>query len=700
MLNNITRGGQIFRSTLRMFLQVNKWVLSYYILFVLPSWLFLTCFLTSKVESSGWWTYTKAAFWNNIGKPERMIDITTQYGTSTASIPDIMNSQYYVYYHQAFNNSLFWGAIGSVALWSVLFFGIFSILGRKGKNIQSEEVLRGSTLDTYKNVNKLLISESRASRLKIGNLHLVLGKETHHIGFHGTTGTGKSTAYIQLMKQIRNRDQRMIIFDDGGDFASKFYDPDRGDIILNPFDSRCANWHMWSECGSDADYDNLAAAFIPEESDKDQFWMRSTRTLVADIARKYGDQDNPTYKNFLYSCLNMSLERLQESLKNTPAEQLVDKSIAKTAMTIRAVITNHVKSLRYLPDYQDQPRFSIRDWVLNEEKNKGACIFITCKDKDLESTRSLISLWIGLVSTHIKSLPKSKTRRIWVMLDEITKLYKLSSLPDTLATGRNYGLCCVIGFQNKAQMRMIYGRDTADAIIDLLSTQIFYRSTTSTIAEEVSKELGEAEVIEKLTNFSYGAETVRDGQTLNSSKNNNRRIVTPTQIQNLDDLEAYVKLPAKVPRAQIKLKFQKKSIISESFIERDLSLDSELENKLKLTEQEHSAAPVSSIVTDILLNAAKKPATQNEISASSSVQSNGNNSSPKPQSNNNNNSSCEIEKELPPVNQVAKAPDKSKVSYEEKQKDKKKKEHERNVAQHQREDMTASNKDEDQEIDF
>jgi len=581
-----------------MFVQVNKWVLSYYIIIALTTSVVLTYLLTDKQEYTAWFTVIKAKFWMLIGKPEKMISVATQYGDTVVSLPQILTSPFYLHYYEAFNYSIVWGAVTSFAAWTTLFIFVFMMLNKKGKNLQDETLVRGTTVESVKDVNKLLISQSRASRLTIAGLHLVLDSEVKHIGFHGTTSTGKTQAYIALLKQIRARGERAIVFDDGGEFTSRFYDPEKGDIILNPFDARCANWLMWDECQTDADYENLAAAMIPEESDKDKFWMYSTRTLFADLCRQHGESENPKYEDLLKSCLSISLEKLQEFLKDRPAEQLVDKSIAKTAMTIRAVITNHVKSLRYLPDDPDKKSFSIRDWVVNEEENRGACIFLVTRDKDHESIRSLISLWIGLVSTHIKSLPRSRTRRIWGLYDEVTKLNRLPSLPDTLATGRNYGLCMVLGFQNRAQLRMVYGRDTSDAIIDLLSTQFYFRSPSHMIADEVSKELGESEVIEKITQYAFGPKEVKDGQSLNQTKRI-KRVVSYTEIQMMDDLEAYVKLPANIPRCKIKLPTPKKVVLSqEPFIERLIKLDPFVEQSLQLAEQEHNPTPKASFITE------------------------------------------------------------------------------------------------------
>ena len=140
-----------------------------------------------------------------------------------------------------------------------------------------------------------------------------------------------------------------------------------------------------------------------------------------------------------------------------------------------------------------------------------------------------------------------------------------------------------LGIQNKAQLRSTYGRDEAQAIFDLLSTQVFLRSTSADIADEISKELGECEVIERLESSSYGAESVRDGISINPTRRT-KRIVSYTEIQDMNDLEVYIKLPAHVPRVKMKLTLSKalkgNGVTRSGFIERDMPLNKALENTL------------------------------------------------------------------------------------------------------------------------
>ncbi|WP_203250018.1 type IV conjugative transfer system coupling protein TraD [Cysteiniphilum marinum] len=590
MFKNTTRGGQIFFHNWRMFKQVILKIFALYFCLLLLSFASIAYYTGNKYEVSAWVGLKKAQiaakFTDKPLKNVKVIGLENGREISDKfTSRQLFEEPYFSRKAAKVDNKLFWAFIIPFSIWTPLFLIAGYMIRRRTKaKFSGEELVRGSSVSTPKAVNKMLKSENRLSPLMIGKQHLVYDSEVKHIVLHGTTGTGKTVIVKDLLRQIRPRYHRAVILDDGGAYAQSFYDESRGDIILNPFDARCPNWNAWDECVETIDYDNFAAALIPDEADKDKFWVQSARNLLSSLMQEMKKRGQTSYEALLQYCLNYPLEKLQEVLKDTPAEQLVDGDIAKTAITIRAVITNHVKALRFLPQEPSRPKFSFREWVMND--HKGACVFVVIRDKDIQAIRSLISLWIGLLTTHVKSLERSRQRRIWLILDELMKLNRLTSLPDTLATGRNYGLSCILGIQNKAQLRSTYGRDEAQEIFDLLSTQVFLRSTSADIADEISKELGECEVIERLESSSYGAESVRDGISINPTRRT-KRIVSYTEIQDMNDLEVYIKLPAHVPRVKMKLTLSKETkelsankVARSGFIERDMPINKALENKL------------------------------------------------------------------------------------------------------------------------
>jgi type IV secretory pathway TraG/TraD family ATPase VirD4 len=154
-------------------------------------------------------------------------------------------------------------------------------------------------------------------------------------------------------------------------------------------------------------------------------------------------------EKFLKTLLSLSMKSLREYLANTPSANLVEEKIEKTAISIRSVVTNYAKSLRYLQGLDDGTRspFTIRNWMTSEEY-RHSWLFISTQARHRKSVRPLISMWVSLATLYLQSMGENSDRRVWFIYDEIPSLQKIPDLPETLAEGRKFGGCFVLGAQN------------------------------------------------------------------------------------------------------------------------------------------------------------------------------------------------------------------------------------------------------------
>lgn len=155
----------------------------------------------------------------------------------------------------------------------------------------------------------------------------------------------------------------VVIYDRSGEFVKSYYDPSI-DKILNPLDARCAAWDLWKECLTQPDFDNTANTLIPMGTKEDPFWQGSGRTIFAEAAYLMRNDPNRSYSKLVDTLLSIKIEKLRTFLRNSPAANLVEEKIEKTAISIRAVLTNYVKAIRYLQgiEHNGEP-FTIRDWM-------------------------------------------------------------------------------------------------------------------------------------------------------------------------------------------------------------------------------------------------------------------------------------------------------------------------------------------------
>ena len=460
--------------------------------------------------------------------------------------------------------SVFYGAIS--ALISLVF--IFIFLRRRGESQSETKKLRGYEVEDVKLIKKL-VKKAGASDIKVSDIPMPKDFECGHILIHGTTGMGKSVCIKELLDQIRARGDRAIIYDQGCDYISSFYN--ENDVILNPLDNRTASWSLWNECRDSADYDSLAAALIPSQANTaEPFWTNGARVIFAAVARKLKDKKDRSLPMLLKYILAIDLSELEEMLRGTEAASLVSGKIEKTALSFKSMLATYLKSLKYVKD-EEKP-FSIRSWIQNDEQKNW--LFISSLADRHETLKPLISMWLDLAANALMSLTPSHKRRIWLIFDELASLHKLPYLPNAFAQSRKYGGCLVAGVQSISQLRKVYGQNAADEISTMCNTRIFFRSPSNEAAVWTSKELGQHEIEEMREGISYSESAMRSGISINKQIVQ-KDLVSPAEIMRLPALEAYIRLPGELPIMKVKLKYKDRgnddtpAFIAREIVEKD-----------------------------------------------------------------------------------------------------------------------------------
>ncbi len=396
----------------------------------------------------------------------------------------------------------------------------------------------------------LIKFKRQASDLKVGGLPLIKDKETSHILITGTTGSGKSNCFNILVPQIRQRNNRAIVVDLTGQYISRFYQ--KGDLILNPFDTRSVNWNPWADCTLASHYDMLSAGLIPQQKYvSDRFWDNASRALFSTAMKKLECLEDHSIHELHRILITSNLEEFESFFKETEAASYTSKEGEKMTLSVRSNLAVQIKSLKYLSD--QNKNFSLRHWVQHEEQKNW--LFITARPDQRETLKPLISCCLEIAFNAVMSLSPDQQRRLWFIIDELPALQHLPSLPLALAELRKYGGCIMAGIQGMPQISDLYGSAGSQAILDLFNTFIFFRSTDPQTTNWISKVLGEKDETEIVENLSYGANTIRDGVSLNQ-QTHTKPIVIPTEIQNLRDLEAYIKLPGNYPITKLKMLYQ------------------------------------------------------------------------------------------------------------------------------------------------
>jgi len=455
-------------------------------------------------------------------------------------------------------------------------------LKRRGQEQTENLTVRGDVLASKEMTTKIILKEGTNSDFKLGNLPLIKNGEIMHFLFHGTTRSGKSNAIKDLLDQIRKRGDRALIYDKGCNLLSEFFQPSH-DILLSPQDVRTKNWGLWLECQNAASFDNLAAALIPMSSHLDPFWVNAARIIFSSTAFQMRNDPNRSIAKLLYYLLTPDLDIVQEYLKGTPASTLVSEKIEKTAICIKSTLATYIKSLKYVND-QEGELFSIRQWIKNE-KNKH-WLFFTSQGNTHESMKPLLTAWLDIAVNELISLPDSSGRRIWVILDELYSLQKLPYLQSFLSEAGKFGGCAVIGLQSYAQLEEVYGEKGACIISALLNTRFLFKQPDPNVARWSAFNLGEAITEEVNEGISYGANSMRDGISINKVETR-KPLVSYSEIMSLAQLNAFVRLPGKYPITPVDFIPKDRQKINPGFILREDNeiLIKEIDELIEKSEQ-------------------------------------------------------------------------------------------------------------------
>jgi type IV secretory pathway TraG/TraD family ATPase VirD4 len=420
------------------------------------------------------------------------------------------------------------GAGGTAALW----------LTRRGT--YTEALKRGTALVDATRVRRL---ESGAG-LRFGGIDLPKSDETKHFKIIGTTGTGKSTAIRELLEAALARGDRAVFADPDFGYLARFYDPGRGDVILNPFDPRSVRWDLYSELRAPYDYDQLARALIGDGTGSDKSWRGYAQTFFAALLRQTREAGICELGEFYRLLTSASVDELRTLLDGTPAQPFLEAGNERMFASVRTVASASTTALDYIR-VQRGEGFSLRKWI---EQGAGV-LFLPYRADQIAALRSVISTWMRIAIFQTMSQAEAD-HRLWFVIDELDALGAIDGLKDALARLRKFGGRCVLGFQSIAQVSGLYGESEAQTIVENCGNTLILRCSASErggTALFASRLIGEREIIrEKQTRMRSGTLFTRRGDSMSSTiEQITEHAVMPSEIEQLPDFTGYLKLASR-----------------------------------------------------------------------------------------------------------------------------------------------------------
>jgi hypothetical protein len=427
---------------------------------------------------------------------------------------------------------------------------------RKQDELLGDRVIAGTHLVTEAELAKLVATEGGQHQPRLGTVALPSRYETRHMAMIGTTGAGKTTVLRRLLDVVEARGDGALVYDTSGEFIANYYDPTRGDVLLNPFDARSAFWNPFDEITHPADADRLAHYLITPSGDRDRdVWLDTSRILVANMLRALWQENRRTLPDLVNALKTMPREEMERWLANTSSARTFSQDADRATGSVLFMLAKACNLLMFLraSPREGEAGFSCAKFFagLDAIEGRRPWVFVPRKEDFFDAVKPLMALWLECAASATLGLSPSPKRRVWFLLDEIADLPRVDNLARLLPEGRKFGAAAILTFQAIGQMRGRYGQQAAEAILGCCNTKLFLQLADRESRLWASETIGVSEIEVASETSSLDPKSGEVRKTLGRTRQQ-RQAVLESELR-LEKHRAYLLLPDGLPVAQIGL---------------------------------------------------------------------------------------------------------------------------------------------------
>ena len=436
-----------------------------------------------------------------------------------------------------------------------LCFGFAVWMRDRGRKASLDKIIAGTEIVSERELRRLTKRATGDGSIRIASVGIPDWLECRHFAFLGTTGAGKTTVLRQMLDMVEARGEPALVYDTSGEFIAHYYRPERGDIILNPFDARSAYWSPFSEIAHPADADRIARQLVSETGERDDdVWLETSRILVANILRTLNAEGKTTLPDLLNALQAKTKEEMKLWLAGTSSARTFEDDADRATGSVLFMLAKASNLLQFLwREPGENGNFAFRDFIGGLDGHKGPrpWIFVPRKEDYFEAMKPLLACWLECAASATLGLEPSSSRRLWFFLDELADLPRVDNLTRLLPEGRKFGASVVLTFQAIGQMHRRYGRDSAEALLGCCNTKLYLQLIDRDTRKWASDNIGdvEVEIRSGSDSFDYGPSS---GRTSLAAVRHVRAAVIESDMR-LEPHHGFLQLPDALPVAKIKL---------------------------------------------------------------------------------------------------------------------------------------------------
>ncbi len=253
-------------------------------------------------------------------------------------------------------------------------------------------------------------------------------RESSHFLMIGDTGAGKSSLIRQILMQVEDRGETAIVYDPALEYTPQFYEPGRGDVILNPLDARMPYWSPCDEVRHEAEAEGLAAALFKDDPRTNPFFVMVPRQIFAHLLI---EQPKRTPHELL--AILRDERELTKRLKDTGHESALYADAGPQRGGMIATLNSVSNALKLLPHQEEAKNaWTAAEW----SRQRQGWLFVTSPPEFRERLRPLISMWLDMLVLRLMNQGRPGVRPVWFILDELQSLHALPQLHTAITESR------------------------------------------------------------------------------------------------------------------------------------------------------------------------------------------------------------------------------------------------------------------------
>ena len=398
--------------------------------------------------------------------------------------------------------------------------------GEDGRRLKGPEMVTVKKFNQWSGADGISFLTTKGT----GSLSIPRSLESSHLMMMGDTGAGKSVLQRRVLMQIAERGETAIVYDPALEHTPQFFNPARGDLILNPLDVRCPYWSPSDEVMHEAEALTLATSLFPDKPHENTFFVEGPRKVFAHLLTL-----KPTPEELVRWMSHE--EELDRLLKGTELTAFVYRGAGPQRGGVLGALNMVADSLKLLPkESETKQRWTTAEWA----RQRSGWIFLTSTPRFRERLLPLMSLWLDTLVLRLMNQGDPALRRAWFVLDELASLQRLPQLHTALTENRKSGNPVVIGFQGRSQLEVRYGHES-ESMLSQPATKIFLHTSEPRAAKWISDTIGEVEIERVKETVNTHPLQVAKAR----SYHNERRtepLVLPSEISGLQRLHALLKV--------------------------------------------------------------------------------------------------------------------------------------------------------------